>query len=111
MAKFNLSDAAKAILAEGSKETFDANIAQKRGQSHHTSGHAPHGEVGVDKLHTSIVHGQQDVGSIGEQPHKKDDHLPDYLKGVPSATPPGATPPVGSEPGHSLEKEIGRAHV
>ena len=109
MAKFNLSDAAKTILSEGSKETFDANIAQKRGQSHHTSGHAPHGEVGIDAIHGDKAYHTHEVGKVGEQPHKMDDHLPDYLKGVPSATPPGATPPVGSEPGSSLEK--GRPYV
>jgi len=95
MGKFNLSEAAKAILAEGSKETFDANIASKkakRGEDHH-----PKGEVGEDRLPTSTVTGQQDVGDIGHSPEEETDALPDYTKGTPSATPPGATPPVGSE--------------
>jgi hypothetical protein len=95
MSKFNLSDAAKAILTEGSKETFDANIKSKMSQRGGEK--APKGEVGKDKLSTSVVTGQGDVGEIGQSPEKKDDHLPDYTKGTPSATPPGATPPVGSE--------------
>jgi len=92
--KFKLSEAASAIL-EGSKETFDANIAAKRGargQDHH-----PKGEVGDDRLPASTAYGQHDAGIIGHSPEEMDDKLPDYLKGTPSATPPGATPPVGSE--------------
>jgi hypothetical protein len=106
MGKYNLSEAAKAILGEGSKETFDANIAAKRGQSG-TSGHAPHGEVGKDALHGNVAH-THDAGKIGEQPHKMGDALPDYLKGVPSATAPGATPPVGSEPAKHLAHQPGQ---
>ena len=89
-----LTDAAKQLL-EGSKETFDANIAQKkgqRGQDHHKKG-----EVGDDKLPTSTAYGTHDAGIVGHSPEEMDDHLPDYLKGTPSATPPGATPPVGTE--------------
>jgi len=95
MAKFNLSEAAKAILGEGSKETFDANIASKRGQR----GQDVHkkGEVGDNKLDSSVAYGEKEAGIIGHSPQVNDDELPDYLKGVPSATPPGATPPVGSE--------------
>ena len=99
MSKFNLSDAAKAVLTEGSKETFDANIAAKRGQREDDGTQGKRmGSVGKDKLPSSTVAGQQDVGEIGQSPEKKDDHLPDYTKGTPSATPPGATPPVGSQP-------------
>jgi len=85
MKRFNLSEAASAIL-EGAKETLDANVAGKRGQSD-TGG----------KLPTSVAYGQQDAGVIGKSVQKKDDELPDYLKGTPSATPPGATPPVGAQ--------------
>jgi hypothetical protein len=96
MGKFNLSEAAKqVILGEDSKSTFDANIASKkgaRGQDKH-----PTGEVGQDKLPTSTVAGQQDVGSIGCSPEEENDALPQYTKGTPSATPPGATPPVGAQ--------------
>ena len=91
MGKFNLSDAAKAILSEGSKESFDSNIASKKG-----------GQDKPQKLPTSVVAGQKDVGKIGDSPEMKDDTNPDYTKGVPSATPPGATPPVGSEKGTKL---------
>ena len=90
-----LTDAAKQLL-EGSKETFDANIAQKRGQR--GSDKHPKGEVGDDKLPTSAAYGTHDAGIVGHNPEKMDDELPDYLKGTPSATPPGATPPVGTQP-------------
>jgi hypothetical protein len=97
MAKFNLAEAAKAVLVtEGSKETFDSNIKAKMAQR--GGEHAPKGEVGADKLPSSTVSGQQDVGEIGQSPEKTEgESLPQYTKGTPSATPPGATPPVGSE--------------
>jgi len=96
MGNFNLSEAAKEVLlGEDSKSTFDSNIAAKRamrGQDAHKMG-----EVGDDKLSTSVAYGEKDAGLIGQSPEMQDDHLPDYLKGTPTATPPGATPPVGSE--------------
>jgi len=97
MGKFNLTEAAKDILlGEGSKETFDANIASKKGQR--GSDKHPDGEVGQDKLPTSTVTGQQDAGEIGQSPERAlTDELPNYTKGVPSATAPGATPPVGAQ--------------
>ena len=104
MSKFNLADAAKAVLTEGSKETFDANIAAKRGQSG-SSGHAPHGEVGKDKLAGSVAH-THEVGDIGTKVDQTTDKGPDATKGTPSATPPGATPPVGSQPAHHLGGEF-----
>ena len=107
MSKLNLADAAKAVLMnEDSKSTFDSNIAQKRGQSHHSSGNAPHGEVGVDKLSTSIVPGTHEAGDIGTKVVKTSDNGPDAHKGAPTATPPGATPPVGSEPAKHLNPEF-----
>ena len=96
MGKFNLSDAAKAILSEGSKESFDSNIASKKG-----------GQDKSQKLPTSVVAGQKDVGKIGDSPNDVNDKLPEYTKGVPSATPPGATPPVGSEPMKKLKGQPG----
>ena len=84
MAKFNLSDAAKAILTEGSKESLSTNVASKRG-----------GQDKPEKLKATV---QGDAGKIGDSPNDVNDPNPDYTKGVPSATPPGATPPVGSEP-------------
>ena len=96
MGKFNLSEAAKQVLVgEGSKETFDANIASKKGAR--GSDKHPDGEVGVDKLTGKSAYGTTDVGEIGQSPEQKDDTLPNYLKGTPSATPPGATPPVGAQ--------------
>ena len=89
--RFKLSEAATAIL-EGAKETFDSNIAAKRGP----------GDKG-GKLASSIAYGTQDAGIIGKDVDKMDDELPDYLKGTPSATPPGATPPVGAEKASKLK--------
>jgi hypothetical protein len=83
--RFKLSEAATAIL-EGSKEAFDSNIAAKRGP----------GDKG-GKLSASVAYGTHDAGIVGKDVDKMDDELPDYLKGTPSATPPGATPPVGAE--------------
>ena len=90
--RFKLSEAATAIL-EGAKETFDSNIAAKRGQREL---HNPE-KVGVSKLSPSVAYGSHDAGVVGKQVDEIDDELPDYLKDTPSATPPGATPPVGSE--------------
>ena len=91
-----LTDAATNILlGEGSKETFDANIAAKKGQR--GGERAPNGEVGIDKIASSTAYGTNDAGDIGHTPQKDTDAIPDYTKGTPSATPPGATPPVGSE--------------
>ena len=81
MGKFNLSEAAKEILA--------GNVAAKH--SGQESG------VGNTKLDTSVAYGQKDAGKIGDSPEKKDDDVPNYTKGTPTATPPGATPPVGKQ--------------
>ena len=89
MGKFNLSEAAKEIL--------NANIASKH--SGQESG------VGNSKLNTSVAYGQKDAGKIGDSPEKKDDDVPNYTKGTPTATPPGATPPVGSEPKKVLDAQ------
>jgi hypothetical protein len=95
MKRFNLSEAATAIL-EGAKETFDANISAKQGQR---GGDAhKHGAVGQDKLSASVAYGEKEAGLVGHSPEKETDELPDYLKGTPTATPPGATPPVGKQP-------------
>ena len=90
--RFKLSEAATAIL-EGAKETLDANVMAKRGQREL---HNPE-KVGVSKLSPSVAYGSHDAGVVGKQVDEIDDELPDYLKDTPSATPPGATPPVGSE--------------
>lgn len=77
--KFNLSEAAAEILSKS------ISSAKK-------------GTEGPSRLPTSVVAGQKEVGEIGTQVTKTTDGGPDATKGVATATPPGATPPVGSEP-------------
>ena len=89
MGKFNLTDAAKAILTEGAKETFDASVSR---------GH----KDAPSKLPTSVAYGTKDVGEVAGEIKKTDDETGDYTKGTPTATPPGATPPVGSMPAQKL---------
>lgn len=88
MAKTNLSEAAKDIL--------NASVAAKRGQGDPTK-----------KLSGDVAYGTKEVGLIGQSPETatRDNQLPDYLKGVPTATPPGATPPVGSQPMNHLSTQ------
>ena len=101
MKKFNLSEAAQQVLVgEGSKETFDANIASKRGGGDKG--------VGNSTLNTAVAYGTKSAGKIGDSPNSAYDELPDYTKGVPKATPPGATPPQGSEPMHKLAHQPGQ---
>jgi hypothetical protein len=95
MGKFNLSEAAKEIL--------NTNVASKRAAR--SGDQNKGGAVGLDKLSASVAYGEKEAGLVGTSPEKKDDELPDYLKGTPRATPPGATPPVGSEQdGVGIEK-------
>lgn len=79
MGKLNLSEAAKEILS--------ASVASKRG-----------GQDAPKKLSPSVAYGTKDAGYIGVDPDDADDLLPNYTKGTPTATPPGATPPVGKQP-------------
>ena len=81
--KFNLSEAAAEILNKS------ISSAKK-------------GTEGPSKLPTSVVAGQKDVGEIGTEVTKTTDAGPDATKGVATATPPGATPPVGAEPAKKL---------
>ena len=78
--KFNLSEAAADIL----------NKSVSGAMSKRTDG--------PSRLPVSVVAGQKEVGEIGTQVTKTTDAGPDATKGVGSATPPGATPPVGAEP-------------
>ena len=87
MAKFNLTEAAKDILS--------SNVTGKQG-----------GQDKPSKLPTSVAYGQKDVGKVGDSPESKDDMNPDYTKGVPSATPPGATPPVSAQSASKLSGEF-----
>lgn len=87
MSKFNLSEAAKDILM--------ANVSGKQS-----------GQDAPKKLDTSVAYGQKDVGKIGDDPtDSMHDKTPEYTKGVPTAKPPGATPPVGSEPMKKLASQ------
>ena len=80
MSKLNLSEAAKDILM--------ANVSGKNS-----------GQDAPKKLSTAVAYGQKDAGKIGDDPtDSMHDKSPEYTKGVPTAKPPGATPPVGSEP-------------
>jgi hypothetical protein len=99
MSNFKLSEAAKEILGltEDSKSTFDANIASKRGQRGAEGTQASKGLVGQDKLSGADAYGTKEVGKVGLRVTQTDDEAPYPTKGVPSATPPGATPPVGSQ--------------
>lgn len=80
MGKFNLSEAAKEVLA--------GNVASKK--SGQESG------VGNTSLKGDVAYGTKEV-DVGHTPTKTTDANPDYTKGTPTATAPGATPPVGSE--------------
>jgi hypothetical protein len=82
MGKFNLTEAAKEILA--------GSVASAGGEKQ------------PQKLSGSVAYDTHEAGDIGSSPEKMDDQNPDYTKGTPSATPPGATPPVGSEPAKKL---------
>ncbi len=91
MGKFNLTDAAKAILNEDAKSSFEASVASKKG-----------GQDKPAKLSPEVAYGTKDAGKVGDSPEKEDDANPDFTKGAPTATPPGATPPVGAQPAAKL---------
>jgi hypothetical protein len=82
--KFNLSEAAADVL---NKSVSTARARQE----------------GPSRLPTSVVAGQKEVGDIGTEVTKTTDGGPDATKGVATATPPGATPPVGAEPMKKLK--------
>jgi len=83
-------------LSEAAKEILDTSVASKRAERDSGDAHKK-GAVGEDKLDAAVAYGEKDAGVVGKSPEKKDDDLPDYLKGTPQATPPGATPPVGKQ--------------
>jgi hypothetical protein len=85
MGKFNLSEAAKEILG--------ASVASKKS-----------GQDKPAKLSGDVAYGTKEV-DVGHTPLKTTDANPDYCDGVPSATAPGATPPVGSEPMKKLKSQ------
>ena len=84
MGKFNLSEAAKEILA--------SSVTSKKS-----------GQDKSQKLTGDVAYGTKEVGDIGTQVTKTTDSGPDAYKGAPTATAPGATPPVGSEPAKKLK--------
>ena len=83
MGKFNLSEAAKDILS--------GNVSAKQG-----------GQDKPAKLSGDVAYGTGEV-DVGHTPLKTTDANPDYTKGTPTATAPGAKPPVGSEPMKKLK--------
>lgn len=87
--KFNLSEAAADIL--------NRSITSARSKQDKPS-----------RLPTSVVAGQGEVGDIGTEVTKTTDAGPNATKGAPTATPPGATPPVGSEPMKKLAGQPGQ---
>jgi hypothetical protein len=98
MGKFNLTDAAKAILNEDAMTSFHSNVASKQG-----------GQDKPAKLAAAVAYGTKDAGKVGDSPEKEDDANPDFTKGTPSATPPGATPPVGAQPAAKLSGQPGES--
>lgn len=84
--KFNLSEAAADIL--------NRSISSAKSKQDKPS-----------RLPVSVVAGQKEVGDIGTEVTKTTDGAPDATKGGPTATPPGATPPVGSEPMKKLSAQ------
>ena len=89
MSKLNLSEAAAEIL-KGSM----AN--------------APKAAFG-DGYKPNVKAPQQGEVEIGTAGHKTTDSNYDATKGVPTATPPGAKPPVGSEPMKKLSAQPGQS--
>lgn len=76
--KFNLSEAAAEIL--------NASVSSAKAKQDKPG-----------KLHGDVAYGTKEAGDIGTQVTKTTDAGPAATKGVPTATPPGATPPVGAE--------------
>jgi hypothetical protein len=85
MSKLNLSEAAAEIL-KGSASS------------------APRAAFG-DGYKPSVTAPQQATVGIGTAGHKTTDSNYDATRGVPTATPPGAKPPVGSEPMKKLSSQ------
>ena len=86
----------KKSLTEAARDIFQANVASKDSQ-----------QDKAKKLSGDVAYGNKDAGDIGSSPTEVDDSLPNYLKGTPTAKPPGATPPVGSEPMPKLKGQPG----
>lgn len=85
MGKFNLSEAAKDIL--------QGTVKGKQS-----------GQDKPAKLSGDVAYGTQEK-DLGAASTKTTDSLPNYTDGTPTATAPGANPPVGSEPMKKLGKQ------
>jgi len=85
MGKFNLSEAAKDIL--------QGTVKGKQS-----------GQDKPSKLNGDVAYGTGEV-DVGHTPLKTTDANPDYTKGTPTATAPGANPSVGSEPMKKLSTQ------
>ena len=90
MGKFNLSEAAKDILS--------GNVSGKQS-----------GQDKPSKLSGDVAYGTKEAGDINTQVTKTTDGAPDAYRGAPTATAPGATPPVGSEPMKKLKGQPGQS--
>lgn len=78
----------KTSFMEAAQEIFNGNRATKN---------ASEDKFGLGaQIHPNPVQ-TTSVIDIGGSMHKSSDPLPDFTKGVPSAKPPGATPPTGQE--------------
>lgn len=95
MSKLNLSEAAAKIL-EGDAAS---NLASSKAK-------APSASFG-DGYKPSVSAPQQSTKDIGSNGYSTDDKALDPTNGVPTATAPGKTPPVGSEPMKKLATQPG----
>ena len=95
MSKLNLSEAAAKIL-EGDAAS---NLATSKAK-------APSASFG-DGYKPSVTAPQQSKKDIGRNGYSTDDEALDPTDGVPTATAPGKTPPVGSEPMKKLATQPG----
>lgn len=81
----------KQTLAEASQDILNGIVSSKRSQR----------DSDTKKLDGSVAYGTKEVGAVNDV---VDDHgdtdknVLNYTKGVPQATKPGATPPVGVQP-------------
>src|SRR5579872_1372199 len=64
--------------------------------------------LGKGQNPAGIYKGPEDLGPTH---YKANQPFVDYTRGVPTATPPGQTPPVGSEPMKTLEKDRGEENA
>jgi hypothetical protein len=86
--KFNLSEAAAEIL--------NSSVASAKAKQDKPG-----------RLHGDVAYGTKEAGDIGTEVTKTTDAGPAATKGVPTATAPGATPPVGAEAMKKLKGQPG----